>query len=98
MTRLDDSEVQRRMAALPGWELRDGALQRDLRFRDFNAAFSFMTSIALTAERLNHHPDWSNVYNRVSIRLSTHDVGGISENDFAMAAEISEIYRRFAPG
>lgn len=96
MVRLIDSEVRRRAEALPGWELRDGALYRQFTFRGFAGAFSFMTSIAFLAERMNHHPDWSNVYDTVTIRLSTHDAGGISENDFVMAAEISATYARFA--
>ena len=93
--RLSDSDVAGRIASLPGWELRDGALHRRLEFRDFVDAFSFMTSVALLAERMSHHPEWSNVYNVVTVRLTTHDVGGLSENDFAMAAEMSRIHQRF---
>ena len=78
----------------PGWELRDNALHRELKFRNFVDAFAFMTAVALVAERMNHHPEWSNVYNKVTIRLTTHDEGGISEKDFALAAEINEIYGR----
>src|SRR5947207_13532 len=94
--RLDDAEVARRSAALPGWQFRDGALHRELVFRDFVDAFSFMTSVALTAERLSHHPEWRNVYNVVTIRLTTHDAGGVSENDLVMAAEMSRIHQRLA--
>ena len=64
--------------------------------RDFVDAFSFMTSVALTAERLSHHPEWRNVYNVVTIRLTTHDAGGVSENDLVMAAEMSRIHQRLA--
>ena len=96
VARLDDTEVAKRSAALPGWQFRDGALHRKLEFRDFVDAFSFMTSVALLAERMNHHPEWSNVYNVVTIRLSTHDAGGVSENDFAMAAEMSRLHPRLA--
>ncbi len=99
VVRLSDSEVRTRVAALPGWDLRDGAVHRRLTFGNFADAFSFMTAIAFVAERMNHHPDWSNVYNTVTIRLSTHDVDGISDNDFGMAAAISQTYARFAsPG
>ena|ERR1051326_738630 len=88
--RLDESEIQRRLAETTGWQLQDGYLVREFRFANFVGAFGFMTSVALIAERMNHHPDWSNVYNVVRIRLSTHDVGGISEKDFTLAAAISD--------
>lgn len=93
--RLSDSEIRSRLASLPEWELRDQALRRELRFRDFVEAFGFMTSIALIAERMNHHPEWDNVYNKVTIRLTTHDAGGVSEKDFTLASEISGAYQRF---
>lgn len=96
LVRLSDSHLRNRIASLPGWELREGMLHRQLEFRTFTDAFSFMTLVAFTAERMNHHPEWSNVYNRVTIRLTTHDVGGVSENDLTMASEISEVYRRFS--
>jgi 4a-hydroxytetrahydrobiopterin dehydratase len=70
-------------------------LVRHFVFKDFVAAFGFMTSIALLAEQLNHHPDWSNVYDKVSIKLSTHDVGGISEKDFELASRIDLTYLNF---
>jgi 4a-hydroxytetrahydrobiopterin dehydratase len=94
LVRLSDSDVEARIAALDGWQLREGSLFRELHFRDFIEAFSFMTAVALAAERRNHHPEWSNVYSTVTIRLSTHDVGGISDNDFSLAAEISQMYQR----
>jgi len=92
---LDDSEVRSRLASLPDWELRDAALHRKLKFRSFAEAISFMTAVAFIAERMNHHPDWCNVYDTVTIRLSTHDAGGVTENDLALAAEISGIQQRF---
>lgn len=95
LVRLSDSDVRSRSASLPGWEFRDGALHRELRFRDFVDAFSFMTAVAFVAERMGHHPEWSNVYDKVAVALSSHEVDGVSENDFALAAEISEIYGRF---
>jgi len=67
------------------------AIRRELRFADFNAAFGFMTRVALMAETLNHHPEWSNVYNRVEIVLSTHDAGGLSERDVTLARYIDSI-------
>ena len=69
---------------------------RKFAFKDFVTAFSFMTSIALLAEQINHHPDWSNVYNKVTIKLSTHDVGGLSERDFELAKLIDNIYLNFS--
>jgi len=89
MRKLDQEEVEARVDELPGWNVRDGALVREFRFRDFVEAFSFMTRVALLAESRNHHPDWSNVYNRVTIGLSTHDAGGITELDFELAEAVS---------
>ena len=74
---------------LPGWELREGSLHRDVELADFRAAFAFMTRVAFEAEDLNHHPAWSNVWNRVSIDLSTHDSGGITGLDLELARRIS---------
>jgi len=94
LVRLSDAEVRNRCASLPGWELREDALHRELTFRDFVEAFSLMTLVAFMAERMGHHPEWSNVYNRLTIRLTTHDAGGVSENDLTMAGEISRLYER----
>jgi 4a-hydroxytetrahydrobiopterin dehydratase len=87
---LTADEVTDRLKDYPGWRLVDGKLHRDLAFPDFNAAFGFMTRVALVAETMNHHPEWRNVYNRVTIDLTTHDVAGISDKDFALAARIDE--------
>ncbi len=74
------------------WNENDGRLEREFVFGDFTEAFAFMTRVAFVAERLGHHPDWSNVYNRVSISLTTHDAGNtVTDNDRAMAAAIDEI-------
>jgi 4a-hydroxytetrahydrobiopterin dehydratase len=87
---LSQQEIQTRVAQLgtisgQTWELKDGKLHISLKFADFVAAFAFMTAAAIHAEKLNHHPEWSNVYNRVEIDLTTHDSGGITELDFKLA-------------
>ena len=89
--RLSDSEVAALLTELPDWTLRaDGkALERSFKFADFNAAFGFMTRVALYADKYDHHPEWSNVYNRVEITLTTHDAGGLSQRDAAMARALA---------
>jgi len=81
------------LASLPAWTYDPGrdALVRELRFKGFNEAFGFMARVALRAEALNHHPEWSNVYDRVSIALTTHDVGGLTELDVRLARFIDQI-------
>lgn len=94
--RLDDAAVAALLARHPGWALRaDGlAISRSFRFADFSEAFAFMTRVALYAEKVDHHPEWSNVYNRVDITLTTHDAGGLSARDAAMAAAIDGLLER----
>jgi 4a-hydroxytetrahydrobiopterin dehydratase len=89
--KLSDAEIETALRALPGWSLREGKLHRELRFEDFSAAFGFMTRVALAAEARDHHPEWSNVWNRVVVDLVTHDSGGITEKDTALARVISEL-------
>jgi 4a-hydroxytetrahydrobiopterin dehydratase len=90
--KLTEAELATALAELPGWALAEGgvAIRKTFRFADFNAAFGFMTRVALKAEKMDHHPEWFNVYNRVEITLSTHDVGGLTELDLELA--------RFAEG
>ena len=81
-------EVREVLAALPLWHREAGeriAIRRRVTFTDFNAAFAFMTRVAMLAEKMDHHPEWSNVYNRVDIVLTTHDAGGVTDNDLDMA-------------
>lgn len=93
---LDDATVTARVSQeCPDWQFSDGKLQRKLTFKDFTQAFGFMTSVALIAESMNHHPEWFNVYNTVAIALRTHDVDGISDKDFALAQRIDETARTF---
>ena len=86
--KLSDAQVTERSADLEDWTLADGKLHRALRFADFSAAFAFMTRVAFEAHRLDHHPEWSNVYNTVVIDLATHDAGGITELDFELARAV----------
>ena len=90
---LTEAERDAALAALPGWRLReDGlAIERELKFADFNEAFGFMTRVALLADKLDHHPEWSNVYNRVAITLTTHDASGLSARDVQMARAIEAL-------
>ena len=96
--RLSDDEVQQALANCPGWSLVDGKLQREFQFADFQEAFAFMTRIALRAEAMNHHPEWFNVYSRVDIVLSSHDVDGLSERDITLAEFIEAASRSFTQG
>ena len=90
--KLSLEEIQQRLQTQIGdWSLRDGKLYRHIQFPDFATAFGFMTHIALIAEKMDHHPEWLNVYNRVEIWLTSHDVNGISERDFVLAAKINAI-------
>jgi 4a-hydroxytetrahydrobiopterin dehydratase len=91
--KLDTAEIAALLAAAPGWSLaREGAaIRRDFQFRDFSEAWGFMNRVALLAEAQDHHPEWSNVYNRVTIELTTHDCGGLSERDFRLARAVDGI-------
>ena len=94
--RSSPAEVAERLAARPGWALEGDKLERELRFADFKSAFGFMTAVALAAEKMDHHPEWFNVYDRVRIQLTTHDAGGVTENDLALAAIIDGLAASFA--
>ncbi|MFC0202714.1 4a-hydroxytetrahydrobiopterin dehydratase [Novosphingobium soli] len=93
IARLTDAELDAALAELPRWSLRaDGlALEADLKFADFNAAFGFMTRVAIYAEKADHHPEWFNVYNTVRVTLTTHDADGLSQRDVAMARFIEGV-------
>jgi 4a-hydroxytetrahydrobiopterin dehydratase len=92
-TRLTDAERADLGQNLPGWSAVAGrdAIARSFEFRDFSEAWGFMNRVALLAESQNHHPDWSNVWNRVRIELSTHDAGGLTDYDVKLARAISEL-------
>jgi 4a-hydroxytetrahydrobiopterin dehydratase len=88
VTKLSDSQIEAALRERGGWTVVKGKLHRECRFPDFVHAFGFMASAALVAEAMGHHPEWSNVYNRVTIDLTTHDAGGISDKDFELAAKL----------
>ena len=88
---LTSGEIKQLEQQLPGWSLVDGKLHRELVFSDFNAAFGFMTRVALIAEAMGHHPEWRNVWNRVAIDLTTHDTGGLSNLDQQLAQRINAL-------
>ena len=88
---LTDAEVDAALRTLPGWTRREAAIHASFKFRDFAAAFAFMTEVAAAAEQLNHHPDWSNSWSRVEISLTTHDSGGITERDLSLARRIQSL-------
>ena len=88
---LTTEQVSELLATLPDWSLEQGKLHREVVFGDFSEAFAFMTRVALAAERMNHHPEWCNVWNRVDIRLTTHDAGGLTALDFDLADRISAL-------
>ena len=81
---------------LPSWEFKNNFLFKEFTFRNFVDAFSFMTAIALEAEKMDHHPNCENVYNKVSISLNTHTEGGVTEKDFKLAGKIEMIYAQYA--
>lgn len=88
---LTPEQIHGLATVLPAWQLVNGKLQRELRFADFSEAFGFMARVALAAEALGHHPEWSNVWNRVTIALTTHDTGGLSTLDVELARRIDHL-------
>jgi len=92
--KLSDAEVQAGLAGLPEWSLVQGKLHRAYKFPDFAHAMGFMATAAPKIERLDHHPEWANVYNRVTIHLSTHDSGGITKKDFELAGILEGIAKK----
>ena len=91
MKALTELQILSKMKELDGWEFADNAIHTSLEFDDFKDAFAVMTRIAFEAENLNHHPDWSNVYNTLQITLSTHDADGVTDKDFQLAKVIDAL-------
>lgn len=97
--RLSEAERRTALRELPDWVLVEGreAITRTYRFGDFNAAFGFMTRVAMMAEKADHHPEWFNVYNRVDVTLATHDAGGLTAKDIALARFMDAVAGQIVP-
>ncbi len=85
MIKLSEQEIQREISSLDGWSIKGQKLHKDFVFSSFNEAFGFMTRAAMEIEKMNHHPEWFNVYNKLSVDLMTHDADGITQNDINLA-------------
>jgi 4a-hydroxytetrahydrobiopterin dehydratase len=94
---LSDEQLEQFLIELAEWRIKDEKLFRVLRFKDFNKAIEFMNQVAITAEAMDHHPEWSNVYNKVEIYLVTHSEGGITQLDIDLAREINSHFNTFKP-
>ena len=92
-SKLNEQERDTKLEQLGAWsyDAASDSINRSIKFKDFSAAFAFMTRVALAAEKADHHPEWSNVYNKVTIRLTTHDAGGLSHKDIALAQVIDKL-------
>jgi 4a-hydroxytetrahydrobiopterin dehydratase len=93
MTPPPPADLQAFLQEHPAWSVKENKLHREYRFADFSAAFGFMAQVALKAEKADHHPEWFNVYNRVVVDLATHDAGGITEKDLALARQMETLFR-----
>jgi 4a-hydroxytetrahydrobiopterin dehydratase len=90
--KLSEQEIAAELAKLPGWSVAGGKLRREFVCKDFVEAFGKMASVALVAEQMNHHPDWSNSWNKVTVELVTHSAGGLTALDFELAQKITKIF------
>lgn len=90
-SKLSDDMVEAKLSSLEGWQRRGDRIVAAYRFENFVEAFGWMTSVALVAERMDHHPEWRNVYGTVDVELSTHDAGGLTDRDFALASEMNRL-------
>ncbi|MEM9362351.1 MAG: 4a-hydroxytetrahydrobiopterin dehydratase [Bacteroidota bacterium] len=93
MQKLTTSQIEEQLKNLNGWSHENGSISKTFQFSDFKEAFATMTRIAFEAEKANHHPEWANVYNRLTINLNTHDAGGITQYDFDLAKTIESIVK-----
>jgi 4a-hydroxytetrahydrobiopterin dehydratase len=92
MNKYSESEILKKLESLHNWQLKNGFLTKNFKFKDFSEAFGFMSRVALIAENINHHPDWSGGYNTVIINLKTHDVDGITDKDFLFANAVEKLF------
>ena len=91
MTRLLESDIEEELKKLTGWSVKNNKLHKEFQFNNFNQAFGFMTRAAMEIEKMNHHPEWFNVYNRITVELTTHDAGGITNNDVNLARILNSL-------
>lgn len=91
MMRLSSEQISEGLKNLPGWIVKEEKLHKDFEFNDFNQAFGFMTRAAMYIEKMNHHPEWFNVYNKITVDLMTHDAGGITQNDIELAKILNSL-------
>ncbi len=91
LAKLSDDQIKEKLKELQGWQLVNGKLHKEFQFKDFNQAFGFMTRAAIHAEKMDHHPEWFNVYNKLKVDLMTHDAGGITENDVKLAKILNSL-------
>jgi 4a-hydroxytetrahydrobiopterin dehydratase len=100
MQKIEGEALKTALAKLPGWKEVSGrdAITRKFEFADFNEAFGFMSRAALLAEKMDHHPEWFNVYSKVDVTLATHDANGVTDNDIQMALAMEEFAKRPSPG
>ena len=92
MMKLSEIQIVEELKKLEGWEIKDNKLHKEIQFESFNQAFGFMTRAAMEIEKMNHHPEWFNVYNRITIDLTTHDAGGITNNDINLARILNSLF------
>ncbi len=91
MIKLSSEQISEELKNLPGWSIKDEKLHKEFEFESFNQAFGFMTRAAMEIEKMNHHPEWFNVYNNLTVDLMTHDAGGITENDIQLAKILNSL-------
>jgi len=91
MMRLSETEITEELKKIEGWAMKDNKLHKEFQFDSFNQAFGFMTRAAMEIEKMNHHPEWFNVYNRITVDLTTHDAGGITNNDINLARILNSL-------
>lgn len=94
--KLTEAQINEGLEALSGWSLKDGKIHKDYKFKDFVTAFGWMSACALVAEKMNHHPEWSNVWANVSVDLTTHDAGGITKKDLKLARRMEKFASGFS--